>query len=62
MLQFSFYEKTCVLTEVCCVLLAFIYPDLVWCCWHIVKQMFPAFFLISKLLTLSNIILMTSAE
>ena len=50
-------KKTCVLTEICCLLLAFIFPDLVWCWWHIIKQIFHAFFcLISKLFTFGNII------
>ena len=26
----------------CCVVLAFTSPDLVWCCWHITKQIFHA--------------------
>ena len=52
-----FTKKTCVLTEICCVLLVFIFPDLVWCWWHIIKQIFHAFFcLISKLFTLGKII------
>ena len=53
-----FYKKNlCVLTENCCVLLVLIFPDLVWCWCHIIKQIFHAFFcLISKLFTLSNII------
>ena len=46
-----------VLTEIFCILLAFIFPDLVWCWWHIIKQIFHAFFcLVSKLFTLGNII------
>ena len=39
-----FSKKTCVLTEICYILLAFIFPDLVWCWWHIMKQIFHAFF------------------
>ena len=39
-----FTKRTCVLNEICCVLLAFITPDLVWCWWHIVKQIFHVFF------------------
>ena len=36
---------------------AFIFPDLVWFCWHIIKQISHAFFpLMSKLFTLGNII------
>ena len=34
---------TCVLAEIYCVLLAFIFPDPVWCWWHIIKQIFHAF-------------------
>ena len=57
MLQFSFYEKTCVVTKICCALLAFIIPDLVCCCWHIIKQIPHSFFcLILKLFTLGNTI------
>ena len=48
-------EKTCVLTQICCVLLAFIIPDLAWCWWHITKKLF-LFYLILKLFTLGNII------
>ena len=52
-----FTKKTCVVTKIYCVLLAFILPDLVWCWWHIIKQIFHSFFcLISKLLTFGNII------
>ena len=39
----AFTKKTSVLTEMCFVLLAFIFPDLVWCYWHIIKQIFHAF-------------------
>ena len=39
------FEKTCVLTEICCFLLFFIFLDLVWCWWHIIKQIFHALFL-----------------
>ena len=69
MLQFSFppppKKKTnklkLVLTEICLVLLALIFTDLVWCWWHIIKQIFKAFFcLLSKLFTLSNIIFSSS--
>ena len=53
----GFTEKYCVVTKIWCVLLAFIFPDRVWCWWHIIKQIFHAFFcLISKLFTLGNII------
>ena len=31
-------KKTCVLTEICCALLAFTLSGLVWCLWHIIKQ------------------------
>ena len=42
-------KKTCVLTEICCVLLAFTSQYLGWCGWHLIKQIFHAFFcLISK--------------
>ena len=38
-------------------MLAFIFPNLVWCWWHIIKQIFHDFScLISKLFTLGNII------
>ena len=48
-----FTKITCAVTEICYVLLAFIFPDLVW--WHKIKQIFHAFFsLMSKLFTLSN--------
>ena len=50
-------KKTCVLTKICCVLLAFIFPDLVWRWWHIInKYSMPFFGLISKLFTPDNII------
>ena len=50
-------KETRVLNETCCLLLAFIFPDLVWCWWHIIKQIFHVFCcLISKLFTLGNII------
>ena len=39
-----FTKKPCVLTKICCVLLVFTFPDLVWCWWHIIKQIFDAFF------------------
>ena len=43
MLQFTFCEKkTCVSTEICCVFLTFIFPDLAWCWWHKIKQIFRA--------------------
>ena len=52
-----FTKKTCVLSQICCALLAFIFPDLIWCWWHIIKQVFHAYFcLMSKLFTLGNII------
>ena len=45
------------LTEICCVLLVFIHPDIVWCLCHITKQIFNTFFgLISKLFTLGWVI------
>ena len=45
------------LSEICCVLSVFIFPDLSWCWWRIIKQIFYAFFsLISKLFTLGKII------
>ena len=51
------------MAEICCVLLAFIFPDLVWCWWHIIKQIFHALFcLISKLFTLGNIIFNSAWE
>ena len=37
-------KKPEVLTEICCVLLAYIFQDLVWCCWYIIKQIFHASF------------------
>ena len=38
-------------------MLAFIFPNLVWCWWHVIKQIFHDFScLISKLFTLGNII------
>ena len=47
-------KKTCVLAETCCVLLVFIFPDLVWCWYN--KTNIPRFFcLISKLFALGNI-------
>ena len=53
-----FTKKACVLTEICCVLLVFIFPDLVWSRWHNYSQMFtniPCHFcLILKLFTLGN--------
>ena len=54
----QFLRKTLgVVTEIFFVLLAFIFADLVWCWWYIIKQIFHAFFcLISKLFTLGNII------
>ena len=57
MLRFSFYEKKLMfMTEICCVLLAFIFADLVWRWWHTIKQIFHAFLcLISTLFTLDNI-------
>ena len=52
-----FTKKTCVVTEICCVLSALTFPDLVWCWWHMIKQIFHAFYsLILKLFALSNII------
>ena len=41
-------SKTCVLTETCCVLLVFIFPDLVWCWWHIIKQIYAMPFLFNN--------------
>ena len=38
-------KKTCVLTEISCVLLVFIFPYIVWCWWHIIKQIFHAYFM-----------------
>ena len=59
MLQFSFSKKKknrLVLGPIFAVFLAFNFPDLVWCWWHIIKQVFHDFFcLISKLFTLSII-------
>ena len=53
----QFLQKTYILTKICCVLLAFILPDLVWFLWHIIKHIFHVFFcLILKLCTLGNII------
>ena len=58
MLWLSVYEKTYFLTKICCVFLAFNFPDLVWCWWHKLKQIFHTFFsLILKLFNLGNIIL-----
>ena len=51
-----FTKKTYVVAEICCVLLAFIFPDLAWCWWHITKQIFRLFCLISKLFALSNVV------
>ena len=55
-LQFL-WKKNCVVVETCCVLLVFMFPDLVWCWWHITKQIFHAFFfcIISKLFSLDNV-------
>ena len=39
----AFTKRTYVLTVICCVLLIFIFPDLVWYWWHIIKQIFHAF-------------------
>ena len=36
-------SKTCVMMEICCVLFTFIFPDLVWCWWHIIKQILYVF-------------------
>ena len=36
-------KKTYVVTKTCCVLLAFLFPDFVWCLWHIIKQIFNTF-------------------
>ena len=53
----QFLQKTYILTKICCALLAFTLPDLVWFLWHIIKQIFHAFFcLILKLCTHGNII------
>ena len=42
----SRFTKTyCVVIEICCVLLAFTFPDLVWCWWCVKKQIFHALFL-----------------
>ena len=38
-------KKTCVVTKINFVLLAFIFPDLAWFLWHIMIQIFHAFFL-----------------
>ena len=40
----QFLRKKLALTEICCALLALIFPDLVWCWWHIIKQIFMPFF------------------
>ena len=49
----QFLRKKPVLLPKFPVLLAFIFPDLDWCCWHITNQIFHAFFcLILKLFTL----------
>ena len=40
----QFLQKGLVLAEICCVLLVFIFPDLAWSWWHIIKQIFHAFF------------------
>ena len=39
-------KKSCVGTENCCVLLAFIFPDLVCCWWHIIKTDIPCLFFV----------------
>ena len=50
-------KATCAVTEICCVLLAFIFRDLVWYLWHVIKQIFHAFlYLISKFFNLGNVI------
>ena len=50
-----FTKKTCVVTKMCCILLTLVFPDLLWCWWHIIKKIFHAIFcLISKLFTLGN--------
>ena len=38
-----FTKKTCALTEICCVSLVVIFPNLIWYWRHIIKQMFHAF-------------------
>ena len=43
-----FTKKTCVLTEICCVLLVIILPDIVWCWCYIIKQIFHTFFCFKK--------------
>ena len=40
-------KTACVVTEICCALLVFIFVDLVWCWWHIIKQIFHAFFMLN---------------
>ena len=45
------------MTEICCVLLAFIFTDLVLYWWHKAKQMLRLFCLKAKLFTLSDITL-----
>ena len=55
--QFLQKKTTCVLTEICCVLLVFIFPDLVWCWWHIIKQIFHAFFCLTSILFTLGIII-----
>ena len=45
------------MTEICCVLLAFIFTDLVLYWWHKAKQMLRLFCLVATLFTLSDIIL-----
>ena len=44
----QFFKKACAGTEVCCILLAFIFRDLVWCLWLIMKQIFHIFFVFSR--------------
>ena len=54
----QFLQKRLVLSRnFYCVSLVFIFPDLVWCWWHIIKQIFYTFFrLILELFTLGKII------
>ena len=51
------FTKKKVVTEICWVLLAFVFSDRAWYWWHILKQIFHTFFcLVTKLFTLGNII------
>ena len=47
-------KKTCVVTEICCVLLAFIFPDFAWCWWHIIKQKVMEYLLIGMWMSLEH--------